>query len=233
MAEATLTKNWNNQLYHLPIYPVVDAAHYLHIPVRTLRTWLKGGKTFLPLIKRPKGDRPELSFTNLIEAHVLQVISTEHQIPLGKVRLALDYISKEYKTPHPLTHKQFKTDGTDLFIDQIDHLINVSRSGQLAIREVLQRLLTRIEWNEADIAIRLFPYIKTSLEPLSQKILTIDPAISFGRPTITGTGVPTHIIKELYDAGDSISELAEDYSCTTAQIHAAILFESPFKLTAA
>ena len=233
MAEATLTKNWNSQLYHLPIYPVVDAAHYLHIPVRTLRTWLKGGKTFLPLIKRPKGDRPELSFTNLIEAHVLRVIRTEHQIPLEKVQIALNYMGEKFNTPHPLTQKQFKTDGTDLFIDQIDHLINVSRSGQLAIKEVLQRLLTRIEWNEADVAVRLFPFIETGLEPLSQKILTIDPTISFGRPTIAGTGIPTHVIKELYDAGDSISELAEDYDCTSEQIHAAILFESPFKLTAA
>lgn len=230
--------DWESQIYHLPIYTVADAARYLRIPVATLQTWLtgrnnrtkNGKKEFSPLIQRPDPQQSQLSFTNLVEAHILRVIRTDHKIPFDKVHIALDYISEQFQTPHPLIQKQFQTDGTELFIDQIDHLINVSRSGQLAIREVLKQLLTRIEWNEANIAARLFPFTETFLDP---KILAIDPKISFGKPTIAGTGIPTRIITELYDAGDSIQDIAIDYDCTEAQIQQAILFESRFKLIAA
>lgn len=227
-------EDWNNQIFHTPIYPVVNAAHYLRIPVRTLQAWLTArSHQIKPIIQRPEKDRSELSFTNLIEAHVLRVIRTEHDIPLSKVQIALDYLSDRFGTSHPLVHRKFQTDGADLFIDQIDNLVNVSRSGQLAIREVLKQLLTRVEWNEADIAARFFPSYETTFKPESAKILTIDPAVSFGRPTITGTGIPIHVVTELYDAGDSIEDIAEDYGCSSEQIEAAILFDARFQLKAA
>ena len=34
--------DWETEIYHIPAYPMVDAAHYLHIPTVTLRDWLKG-----------------------------------------------------------------------------------------------------------------------------------------------------------------------------------------------
>jgi hypothetical protein len=39
---------------------------------------------------------------------------------------------------HPLVQKQFSTDGIDLFIEQFEHLINASRSGQLAMKASLK-----------------------------------------------------------------------------------------------
>jgi len=82
-------------LYHVPTYTIADTARYLHIPLPTLRTWVrgrtyptkKGQKEFLPLIQRPNPNIPQLSFTNLVEAHVLRVIRKVHNIPLDKVRL--------------------------------------------------------------------------------------------------------------------------------------------------
>lgn len=223
--------------YHIPIYSIVDAARYLNIPVSTLRTWIKGRsyptktghKDFRPLIQRPDPDYSQLSFTNLIEAHVLRVIRTVHNIPLDKVRLALDYISEQFKTEHPLVLKKFSSDGVDLFIEQVEHLINASRSGQLVMKQVLNHLLTRIEWDEENIAARLFPFIEAYGEDSPEKIITIDPNISFGKPTISKTGVPTKIVTELYDAGDSLEEIASDYNCTLLQIKTAILFESKLR----
>ena len=90
-----------------------------------------------------------------------------------------------------------------------------------------------MEWNEQDIAARLFPFVETSLSENIPKILTIDPNISFGKPTITGTGIPTKIVTELYDSGDDLAQIATDYNCTESQIQTAILFESKFKPLAA
>jgi len=221
-------------LYHVPTYTITDTARYLHLPLTTLKTWVngrsyptqKGHQDFLPLIQRPNPNIPQLSFTNLVEAHVLRVIRTVHNIPLDKVRLALDYINDQFKTEHPLVQKQFSTDGVDLFIEQVEELINASRSGQLAMKQVLNNLLNRIEWDEKNIAARLFPTIEINGKNFSDKALMIDPNISFGKPTITGTGIPTKIVIELYDTGDSIEDIAADYNCLPWQIEKAILFES-------
>jgi hypothetical protein len=126
-------------IHHAPIYPVIDAARYLRIPSGTLQAWLRGrtyqtkdGQQFSkPLIQRPSPDFSQLSFTNLVEAHVLRVIREVHNIRLDKVRTALDYLEREFNLPHPLARVEFQTDGVDLFVENIDKLVNVSRAGQL------------------------------------------------------------------------------------------------------
>lgn len=228
------TEDSKQDLYNFPNYSIADASRYLHISASTLRSWVKGRsyptkighKQFTPLIVLPLSNNGQLSFTNLVEAHILKVIRTVHNIPLDKVRKALDYISEQFLTEHPLVQKQFSTDGVDLFIEQFESLVNASRSGQLAMKQVLNNLLTRIEWDERNIATRLFPFIEPKENNFSEKILTIDPNISFGKPTITGTGVPTKIVTYLYDAGDSLEDIASEYNCTVEQIKSAILFES-------
>ena len=223
---------WDGDIYNTPAYPVTDAARYLRIPVVTLRSWLQGRsyvtkngqQAFDPLIQRPDSGVPQLSFTNLVEAHVLRIIRETHQVKLDKVRKALDYMGQQFSTSHPLATKKFQTDGIDLFVDQMDKLVNVSRSGQLTMRETLKHLLTRVEWDERDIADRLFPFIQT--EGDTGKLLYIDPRISFGRPVIAGKGVPTAAIADLYEAGDDIEDIADEFDCTADQIKAAIRFES-------
>ncbi len=54
----------------------------------------------------------------------------------------------------------------------------------------------------------------------------IDPEVQFGRPCLTGTGVPTGIIMERYRAGDSIEELARDYRCSPNGIEEAIRYQT-------
>ncbi len=67
----------------IPSYTVSEAAHYLRIPVGTMRSWVRGRtyptqsgpKFFRPIISVPDMDRPLLlSFINLVEAHVLDAI---------------------------------------------------------------------------------------------------------------------------------------------------------------
>jgi uncharacterized protein (DUF433 family) len=178
------------------------------------------------LIQRPDPTLPQLSFTNLVEAHVLRIIRETHQVKLDKVRKALDYMDQQFDTAHPLVMKRFQTDGVDLFVDQMDRLVNVSRSGQLAMRETLKHLLTRIEWNAEGIANRFFPVIEWVPEPGSDKIIFLDPSIRFGKPVTAGKGVPTAAIVSLIDAGDEIEAVADEFDCTPEQIRVAIQFEA-------
>lgn len=222
---------WELDICNIPAYSVTDASRYLNIPLPTLRTWLNGRKyetkqgkqKFSPLIQRPSAQMSQLSFTNLIEAHILRVIRTIHNISLDKVRIFLDDISERFNTNHPLATKQFSTDGVDLFLEEVGHLINVSRSRQLVMKKVLNDSLTRIEWDKNNLAAKLYPDFN---QVNHNKIIEISPYISFGKPVITGTGVPIKVLTELYDAGDSIESIAEDYNCEVIQIEKAILFQS-------
>jgi uncharacterized protein (DUF433 family) len=94
------------------------------------------------------------------------------------------------------------------------------------MREMLKHLLERIELDEEGIAARLFPYTRSSDED-GPKAIVIDPRISFGRPVLVGTGIPTAILAERYKAGDSIDDLAYDYDCDRLKIEEAIRYEFP------
>lgn len=77
------------------------------------------------------------------------------------------------------------------------------------------------------MAARLFPTTRatqetSSIEPRS---VQIDPQVSFGRPIVGGTGIPTIAIAERYEAGESPESIADDLGCKLSQIHDAIRFE--------
>lgn len=103
---------------NIPTYSFGETAHHLRIPVATLRSWVRGrsyqtegGKAksavlgsaqeeqlfkrqfSQPLIELPSPEAKELSFTNLVEAHLLRAIHVEHRIPTDRIRTALDYIN--------------------------------------------------------------------------------------------------------------------------------------------
>jgi uncharacterized protein (DUF433 family) len=216
----------------LPAYTVPDAAHYLLIPRATVRSWVAGrpyptkaGKRFFkPVIEVPIPQAPVLSFLNLIEAHVLDAIRRQHQIPLDKVRIAIDYLRSQFGSEHPLADHRFETDGLDLFVQKYGRLINITRSGQLAIRDLLQAHLQRIERDPAGIAVRLYPFTRKR-HPDEPRLVVIDPAVSFGRPVLSGSGVPTAIIAERYKAGDTVEDLAQDYGRSRLDIEEAIRCE--------
>jgi uncharacterized protein (DUF433 family) len=224
------------EIRQLPAYSVPEVAKYLHLPVGTLRSWVNGRysptreekRYFSPLIELPSERRKLLSFTNLIEAHVLSAIRRDRQIPLTKVRGALDYIQEKLKLPHPFASLEFQTDGIDLFIEGFGELITVSRDGQIALKAVLQTFLSRIERDEKGYALKLFPFLKNP-DINAPRNVVIDPRISFGRPVLVGTGIPTAILAERFKAGDSIDELAEDYGCEHWQIEMGIQFGKVIK----
>lgn len=165
-----------------------------------------------------------MSFTNLIETHVLDAIRRQHQIPLDKIRLAMKYLQDQFGSEHPLADHRLETDGLDLFVREYGRLINITQSGQMAIREFLEGYLKRIERNSVGEAVRLYPFTRkrTIDEP---RLIVIDPSVSFGRPVLAGTGVPTSAIAERYKAGESVPQLANDYGRSAEEIEEAIRCE--------
>lgn len=216
----------------VPAYSVAEAAHYLLIPSATLRSWVRGRRypvadgtaRFEPVIELPVGQESRLSFTNLVEAHVLDAIRREHGVQLQRVRSALRYMQQQLGMEHPLASRVMLTDGVDLFVERYAQLINVSRAGQLAMGQALSAYLRRVDWSRAGFAIRLYPFTrKRDLE--EPKAVVIDPEVSFGKPVLVGTGIPTSTVAERYKAGESVDELAVDYDIRREQVEEAIRCE--------
>lgn len=225
----------------LPAYRIPEAARYLRIPVTTLRAWVSGQRYvtasgryrhFDPVIGLPSESPPRLSFVNLVEAHVLDAIRREHSIPLQKVRPALAYLGQLVpSSSHPLADLRFETDGVDLFIQHVGELLVITREGQIAMRQVLEGYLRRVERDAEGVVARLYPFTRKR-DLHEPRAIVIDPGVAFGRPVIVGSGIATAVVAERYKAGESVDDLADDYGRSRLEIEEAIRCELALDIAA-
>lgn len=213
-----------------PAYSITEAARYLRVAPGTLRTWVvgrsyptrTGSRKFPPLIHPPQGGGL-LSFFNLVEGHVLRALRTEHGVPIVEVRNAIAYAEKEMAITHLLRRPELRTTAGQIFLEHYGELINLSRSGQLAMRKLLEAHLKRVTWDDAKLPVRLHPFVQGDGD--NEHVIAIDPRQAFGRPIVARQGVTTGIIAERIDAGESVEELASDYDLSPAEIEEAVLYE--------
>jgi uncharacterized protein (DUF433 family) len=217
----------------IPNYSYTESARLSGVPYATLRSWVHGRQyprgdgtaRFEPLIELPEAEVPALSYNNIIEAHVLSVIRHYHKLELKKVRAAIVYAKEKIGVERPLIYNVFKTDGVDLFVEHLGDVINASRGGQMAFREIIEARLSRIDYGSDGKSIRLFPFVRNTDSADQPKSISIDPRVSFGKPVIAGTGIPVANIVDRLRAGDSITDLEKDYQIGLDRIEDAIRYE--------
>jgi uncharacterized protein (DUF433 family) len=221
----------------IPTYTVGEAAAYTGVPVATVRSWVvgrnvparDGKKSVPPIITRPVTDSKLLSFTNLVEIHVLSALRKSERLQMKDIRGALEYVETALRKPHPLARQEFATDGVSLFIEHFGHLINASKKGQIALREIFADRLRRIERDELGLA-RTLALVTRPIrddDRLSDlpDVVVVNPFVSFGKPVIRDTGIPIAVLAERYFAGESVKELSDDYEIPTETIDEAIRFQ--------
>ena len=220
-------------MIEVPRYTLPEAARYLRMPLNTLKSWVAGRPYpvstgpawFANLINRPDPADPRLSFSNLIEAFVLLALRKQYNVKMEEVRNALNYTKLRFGVERVLLSKDLRVIKGSLFLEHMDQLTNIGRSGQGAIPEILGAYLERIEWDESDLPLRMFPLTRAN-ELNSPRLLTINPNIAFGRPIVERKAIKTSSIADRFKAGESISELAEDYDLEVVEIEEAIRYES-------
>ncbi len=252
--ENTIINEKIKQIYggdprEIPLYGLSETSRYLKINPITLSSWVRGRnyklddgtkKWWSPVIHLPDPNKPLLSFYNLVEVHVLSGIRRIYNVQFRKVRAALEYLETQAKNDnHPLATQDFWTDTFELFIETpLGSLVCASLHGQQVIKEVVDQYLHRIERDNLDFsAFRLYPFSSEikfntrnsehslrNLEAQPQNIV-IDPLISFGRPTLVGTGIPTNVIAGRFQAGEKARALAKDYDIEETQIEEALSYE--------
>lgn len=211
--------------FELPVYAIPRAARIVRVSPSTLRLWAVGDGEHRALFDVARTAPPTLSFANLTEAFVLASMRRVHNLSMQHVRKALAFVGKRLGYARPLLHAKFRTDGVSLFADHAGTLLNVTRNGQAALAAVLEKSLSRIDW-ENDFVVRLYPWVRADLEGEQPKSIVVDPRRAFGQPVIADTGIEARIVAQRYRAGESVADLAKDYRVTTGAVEDAIRCET-------
>ncbi|MBW3564896.1 MAG: DUF433 domain-containing protein [Acidobacteria bacterium] len=235
----TWRNNLNFDIYdgndprELPAYTIPEGAQYLGIKPTTLRAWALGhrrkmgdGFEFKPVLRLPPGQNM-LAFVNLVEAFVIDGLRRRHSVSLQKLRPAIELLETlAPDQPHPLSAIDLAVLDREVFANIEGQLISLTGRGQAGMKEILARFLSRVERDPGEVlASRFYPFVRAGCELSEPKAVMIDPRISFGRPVIRGTGVPTAIVAERFKAGESFAELSDDYGIEQAMIEDAIRCE--------
>jgi uncharacterized protein (DUF433 family) len=216
----------------LAAYTLAEAARYLRLPPATLRSWVfgraypvtKSGGRFPPLIRPASKQPPLLSFSNLVEAHVLRSLRAVHEVSVKALREALAYAERELSIDRLLLRPELRAEAGKVFLDRYGHLIELTASGQFAMREFFDAHLKRIEWDRSKAPARLYPFLSV-VSADGERPIMIDPHIAFGRPVVERKGISTSAIVERIDAGESVEDVADDYDLGRSEIEQAILYE--------
>ena len=207
---------WRRRLY-LPNYLIGDAAHYADISTQTVAAWHKSIGNQAPTLSS-KERRAELSYMQLIEVAVVAAFR-KAGVPLKRIRAAREYASKTLKAEYPFAEYRFKEEAKHLWLDSQQladvkpgTVVQADQEGQLTWEDIIGRL-REFDYEHKGIVIRW----------RVADAIVIDPRISFGAPAIKGT--PTWIIKGRWDAGESDTDIAEDFGLEKEEVRKALDFE--------
>jgi uncharacterized protein (DUF433 family) len=210
-----LDQPWRRRLY-LPAYQIAEAANYAQISPQTVASWHRIEAALL----QEREWRASLSYMQLIEVAVVAAFR-KAGVPLSRIRKAREWAARQLRSENPFAEYRFKENGRHLILDasQIDlkpnTVVEADELGQLAWESVIGRL-QEFEYEEAGLALRW--YVAGRSSPI-----IIDPRISFGAPTVKGTA--TWVIRGRYDAGESDSDIADDFGIDREEVREALRFE--------
>ena len=217
----TEAPRWMERL-NLPAYRPGLAAKCAQISTQSVAYWRRGaaGRP-RPVLASTRTDTL-LSYLELIE---LAFVASMRQmgIPFAKIRRTREYAQKELGSEHPFSEYAWKTNGMHLLLGlhevdpslDVDRLIIGDSYGQLTWHGLVDDRFTEFDY-ENDFVVRWHPRGKTNS-------VIIDPRIRFGAPN--AGGVLTGIIKDRYDAGETLSDLVDDFQLEEQLLRDALAFE--------
>lgn len=218
------------------MYGVAEAAALLGLRADRARAWLDGyereGAQYAPVIRvDPTGD-DVVTWGEFVELGYLREYRRKG-VPLQRLRPVIDELRREFGTPYPLATAKPIVFGKELVLELQERngipqaIAIVIRSGQqILLAQEAQRFFKKVEFDppgQGD-ARRLHP------AGLASPVV-IDPLVRFGRPSVHG--VATERLWELFDAGESIEQIADGYEMPTEEIRAAIAYEEQSRSLAA
>lgn len=232
--DATVTKKVS--ILERPVYGVVEAAGLLGLRPDRTRAWLDGyqraGVRYPPVIRSEPTSDDVVTWGEFVELGYLREYRRKG-VPLQRLRPVIDELRDEFDTPYPLATARPYVLGKDLVLEvQERHdlpvpIAIVIRSGQqVLLAEEANRFFKKVQFDppERGDVRRIYPAGQASP-------VVIDPLVRFGRPSVEG--VATDRLWELFDAGESVDEIAAGYDLPREHVRAAIAYEEQLRSLAA
>ena len=218
------------------MYTEAAAARLLGLAQGTLNYWLEGGerrgKVYRPVIRvEPRGDRAAVTWAEFIEAGLLREYRRKHGVPMAELRAFIDVVRERYGVPYPLADRRPYISGRELLshaqdaagLDP-DFCLVAEVRGQYVLTSPADSFLRRVTW-DGDIAVEWRPHN----DP--QSPVRMNPDVRFGRPAIAG--ISTEVLWEHERAGESVEEIAAEFSVPTDSVLWALAYETSARARAA
>ncbi|MCO5989375.1 DUF433 domain-containing protein [Actinoallomurus spadix] len=224
--------------FSTPLYGIAEAADYLAVPASTFTTWAFGYERRRPggalvsvrpvitAVRPARRKDPAVPFVGLAEAYALAAFR-HAGVPLQRIRPAIDALKRELGLEHALASRQLFTDGAEVLYDYAEHAADtpggisarelvVVRNNQRVFAEVVEEYLRRVEFADDGYAqmIRLPQYRVADV--------LIDAEHAFGRPRFAHGGAKLEDVLDLFQAGEPIQAVAEEFGLTQVEVEDAL-----------
>jgi uncharacterized protein (DUF433 family) len=202
------------------IFTLRETAAYLDVPKSTVHWWARPPEAKHPLITcfPAHGRQATVPFIGFAEAFVLSSFRRAG-VPLQRIRPAVEVLAKEIGVEHALASKRLFTDGAEVLFDyankrgerEVLELV-VVRTQQRQFSGVVNDYLKRIHYGGDGWAdsVRLPTYANAEV--------VVDPRVAFGLPLVVHGGARVEDLVDRFQAGDSVNEIAADFSVPPDQV---------------
>ena len=203
------------------VYTLPDAAKLLRIDLQLLRRWVAGYPASVstqqvsglgPIRSRGAARSRHFGFLTLIE------IFTAYQLrrrgfSIQRLRRFRKELSERFKTEFPFALQGLLSSRTELLKEMGNcALLQLGTGGQTAFEDVIRPFCEKIDFDSASkLAARFFPAGR-------ERSIVVDPRHAFGQPVIIGTNLTTEAIALRLRAGETESDLADDFGLSEQQI---------------
>ena len=205
------------------IYSPRQAARLLGSSPQDILRWTRGSGPQEPLWKayyQFLDDTTEISFLDLVELRIVRALRVAG-ISLQAIRYAIEDAQKRFNIDRPLSSVQFKTDGTEILMDAVEHdgeLVSLSKKqpGQKVFSRLVAQSVSGLQFENSRV---------TRWRPEQTKHVIIDPERSFGDPILDDGGISTSVLFQEFERFGDYKYLSRLYEIEVAQIRDAVSFE--------
>jgi uncharacterized protein (DUF433 family) len=219
-----------------PLYSLAEASRFLGLSESTFRSWARGydvrvrgrqvtGNPVITALGTPGQRGASIPFVGLAEGYALAAMRRAG-VPLQRIRPALEQLNQEMGIGHALASQRLYTDGAEVLYDYaqrndgqqaeaVRELV-VVRHNQRVFAEVVESYLKRITFGADGYAVAI------PLPGFEQAHVVADVRRGFGQPTFARGGARLEDVLGLFDAGESIATVAEEFGLTGLEVEDAL-----------
>jgi uncharacterized protein (DUF433 family) len=193
--------------FDVPLYTIAEAAMHLRMSDETLRRWVARGDLVHSL--QPESPRAaRLPFIAMAEAQFYLQLRRDG-LSMQAITTGMSVVRRELGENGMLTRGRLAHDGRDILMNLADDAAAAewsrARDRQGGLPGVIERGLKPITWARDDLpqSVRLTAYEGAEV--------IVDPRFVFGQPMIADRGVRTEDVIQMFRAGDSIQDVADEF----------------------